>query len=211
MATDTDQLIARLSADARPVQRLRHPIVRAGLWLIGVAIGGALLAARSSHLDAFMERAHDPRQIIELIATLATGILAIVAAFEMSLPDRSRAWALLPMPALALWLATTGLGCLRAWIAGEAADMAESMDCFIIIVGTSIPLGLALTWMLRRAKPLAPAPVAAIGGLGVAAIGAFLLQFFHPFDVTAIDLAFHAAAITIVVGVATWSSRRALA
>ncbi|HKF71361.1 MAG TPA: hypothetical protein VKB68_06405, partial [Stellaceae bacterium] len=54
--------------------------------------------------------------------------------------------------------------------------------------------------VLRRARPLAPVRVAAIGGLGVAAIAAFLLQFFHPFDVTTLDLSVHIVAIAIVIG-----------
>lgn len=211
MSTDesptTDQLIARLTADARPVKRLRHPLVRAALWLACVAAGSAIYVYSASDLAEFAARAQDMRQRIELAATLGTGILAVLAAFELSLPDRSRAWAFLPAPALAVWLATTGLGCLRAWLNGAPTDLAESSECFMILIGTSLPLGLALIWMLRRAKPLAPMPVAAVGGLGVAAIAAFLLQFFHPFDVTIIDLAIHFVAIGIVVAVSAYTSR----
>jgi len=38
-----------------------------------------------------------------------------------------------------------------------------------------------------------------IRALGVAATAAFVLEFFHPFDVTAIDLALHLSAIALVV------------
>jgi hypothetical protein len=66
--------------------------------------------------------------------------------------------------------------------------------------------------LLRRAAPLAPVRVAAVGGLGVAAIAACLLQFFHPFDVTLLDLSVHAVAIAIVIAVASlcarWPDRR---
>jgi hypothetical protein len=63
----------------------------------------------------------------------------------------------------------------------------------------SVPLALGLFWMLRRARPIAPLSVAALGTLGVAASAAFMLQFFHPFDVTVIDLSLHLAAIALVV------------
>ena len=142
---------------------------------------------------------------------LFRSILAVLAAFELSLPDRSRAWAWLPMPALAVWLATTGLGCLKAWIAGTPTDLSESTECFLILVGTSLPLGLILSWMLLKAKPMAPAPVAAMGGLGVAAISAFLLQFFHPFDVTVIDLAINIVAVALVIGASAIAGRKAVA
>jgi hypothetical protein len=62
--------------------------------------------------------------------------------------------------------------------------------------------------MLLRAKPLAPAAVAAMGGLGVAGIAAFLLQFFHPFDVTVIDLAVHAVAVGLVIVVSAVSGQK---
>jgi hypothetical protein len=39
----------------------------------------------------------------------------------------------------------------------------------------------------------------AVGGLGVAALSATALQFYHPFDVTVVDLAVHAIAVLIVV------------
>jgi len=41
--------------------------------------------------------------------------------------------------------------------------------------------------------------VAAMGTLGVAASAACVLEFFHPFDVTVIDLALHLAAVAAVI------------
>jgi len=49
--------------------------------------------------------------------------------------------------------------------------------------------------------------VAAMGGLGAAAIAAFLLQFFHPFEITFLDLGMHAIAVAIVVATASLVSR----
>jgi len=54
---------------------------------------------------------------------------------------------------------------------------------------------------------LAPLPVAAAGGLSVAATAAFTLQFFHPFDVTFMDLAVHLIAVAIVVFAAMGAER----
>ena len=68
-----------------------------------------------------------------------------------------------------------------------------------------MPLGVSLLVLLRRSRPLAPAPVTAVGGLGVAALAAFLLQFFHPFDVTFMDLSVHLFAVGIVVAVSTFA------
>jgi uncharacterized membrane protein len=63
---------------------------------------------------------------------------------------------------------------------------------------------------LSRAAPIDPLPVALLGGLGVAAIAAFLLQFFHPFAVTFVDLGIHLIAILLVVAVTGLLQRRAM-
>ncbi len=62
-----------------------------------------------------------------------------------------------------------------------------------------MPLSVALILMLRRAYSLAPPLTAAMAGLASAAAAATLLNFFHPFDAAATDLAVHAAAVVIVV------------
>jgi hypothetical protein len=84
------------------------------------------------------------------------------------------------------------------------------MDCLIFILATSVVLGAPLLWRLSRASPIEPLPVAVLGGLGTAALAAFLLQFFHPFAVTFIDLAVHLSAIGLVVGATAFLNRRML-
>jgi hypothetical protein len=81
--------------------------------------------------------------------------------------------------------------------------LGESSDCFVFIVGLGLPLSAALLWALRRARPIAPVPVAVLGGLGAASLAAFLLQFFHPFEISFMDLALHAFAVALVVGIVT--------
>lgn len=213
MSGATEQLIERLAAEAEPVNRLRAPTLRAALWLLAVAAVGGSAIAGFSDLDVFARRAQDPKLVIEMIATLATGIAAVLAAFELSLPDRAPAWTVLPLPPLAIWIATSGYSCYRHWIAfgPDGWELGESTHCFRFILSVSVPLGVTLMLLLRQARPLAPVRVAAVGGLGVAAIAACLLQFFHPFDVTAIDLSVHAVAVAMVVAVsslwARWSER----
>jgi hypothetical protein len=207
-------LIERLAAQAEPVRRLRSPPVRAAIWLLAVAAVAAVAIAAFSDLDVFAGRARDPRLVLDMIATLLTGIAAVVAAFELSLPDRAPAWALLPLPPLAAWIATSGYGCYRHWITfgPDGWELGESTHCFRFILAAAVPLGVSLMLMVRRAQPLAPVRVAGVGGLGVAAIAACLLQFFHPFDVTLMDLSVHVVAIAIVIAAASlwarWSENR---
>jgi hypothetical protein len=201
MSSGTDGLIERLAAAAEPVRRLRPPVLRAGLWLAVVTAALTTAIVLFADVGLFARRAGDAKLALELTGTGLTGILAVIAAFQLSLPDRAARWALLPLPALGLWIASSGYSCWRHWISigPQGWEIGESWHCFRFILGVSLPLAASLIVLLRRARPLAPVRVAAMGALGVAAIAAFILQFFHPFDVTFMDLGIHAVAVAIVV------------
>jgi hypothetical protein len=207
-----EELIDRLAADLAPVRRLPPPGLRAALWLLAVAALAAMLVLSFSDLATFARRAAEPKLMVELIATLLTGIFAVIAAFELSVPDGPGWWALLPVPTFLLWLGSSGYSCWRYWIAIGPGGWrtGESADCFVWIVGVSVPLAVGLLIVLRRSRPLAPLRVAVLGGLGVASIAAFLLQFFHPFDVTFMDLGVHVAGVTLVTLIAALAARPAL-
>jgi hypothetical protein len=201
----TDELIESLAGQLQPVRRLRAPLLRALLWLAVVGAVSVLLIMREADLGIFMQRMATPRVAVDCIATGLTAITAIIAAFELSVPGASPWWSALPLPPFLLWLGSSGLGCLANGLSlyGANGFAGESYMCFAFIAGASVPLAAALFWMLRRARPIAPLPVAALGTLGVAATSAFVLQFFHPFDVTVIDLTLHLAAVALVILVGT--------
>lgn len=197
-----DRLIHGLAADLKPVRRLPSPALRALFWLAVVAALAAGLAAFAD-LDAMWQRlTAAPDLWLAVAGSLLTAVLAAIAAFELSLPDAPRAWAALPLPTAVLWVAASGLGCLRVWIAPNThvASLAEARDCLIFIVSLSVPLSALLVTMLRRACPLYPGLTATVAGLAVAAAAATLLNLFHPYDAAATDLAVHATAVAIVIG-----------
>jgi hypothetical protein len=196
-----DRLIGALTADLQPVRPLLSPPLRALAWLALVAALAAALAM-FANLPAMWHRlTATPDIALAVLGSIATAATAALAAFELSLPDRSRAWALLPLPAFALWLSASGLGCLRAYVLSgtHVATMGETRDCLVFIVGLSVPLSAALILMLRRAYSLAPGLTATMAGLASAAAAATLLNFFHPYDAAATDLAVHLVAVGLVV------------
>lgn len=200
----TDDLIARLSADAAPVRPLAPPLRRAAATMLSLAvvIGIAILTFSSGELVPPPGERGPAMLAAALIAMLATGALALVAAFHMAVPGRSRRWMSAPLIPFAAWLMLSGIGCYRnlARTGGAGLEAGHGMDCLVFILGASLLLGPLILWRLSRAAPVDPLPVALMAGLGTAALSAFLLQFFHPFSVTFVDLAIHLIAVLIVVG-----------
>jgi hypothetical protein len=206
MDDSNDQLIGALAANLRPVRPLPPPALRTLLWLMLVAAVAAALATFSDLAVMWHRITATSDMWLAVLGWIATMATAAFAAFELSLPDRSRAWALLPLPAAALWVGASGLGCMRAYVlpGTHVAALGEARDCLLFIIGLSVPLSATLIVMLRRAYSLAPPLTAAMAGLGSAAAAATSLNFFHPFDATATDLAVHAVAVAIVVA-AAWA------
>lgn len=196
-----DRLIDELTGELTPVHRLWSPWVRAGLW-IGLLLAVAAYFSMTTDVAAMLHRLGAAADMwLSVVGSASTAILAGIAVFQLSLPDRSPRWALLPLPGAALWIGASGMGCLRVLIEPATGHIAvaDPNDCFIFIVGMSIPLSIIMILMLRRAYTLRPNLTAIVGGLAVASAAATLLNFVHPFNVTISDLAVHALAITIVV------------
>lgn len=196
-----DRLISNLVEDLTPVRMLGSPARRATAWLgmvaaIGVAIGF------SADLTAVWARLTGATDMwLSFLATCATAVLAALAAFQLSLPDRRPIWALLPLPSFILWLAASGMGCLRSWIIPgvEVIPPDHIKQCFFFIAGFSIPLSTLMIFMLRKGYSLHPNIDAALAGLAVAASAAALLTLVHPYEATAIDLAVHFLTVGLVV------------
>jgi len=207
-----DPLIRDLASGLRPVKPMRSPGLRSLVWLILVAVVAAVLAARSDLAALEVRLAAAPDMWLAVAGSVLTAMCAAIAAFELSVPDRMPAWALLPLPPFVLWVGASGLGCLRGWLipGTHSASLFEAGDCFVFIVGLSVPLGAILFLMLRRGYSLHGELVAATAGLAVAAAAASLLNFFHPFDAAATDLAVHAVAVALIVIAGRALGRRVL-
>jgi hypothetical protein len=200
----TEDMIAGLARDLRPVRRLPGPGALAIRWL---AIAGLVIAA-GTPLVGFRHdlAAHlaDGPAMRQMLTAGATGVLAAVAAFQLSFPDRDPRWALLPLPAFALWLADLGWGCFQEFLSlgPEALRLTPSYGCLRFILGFGVPLSLAIAWLARHAAVLRPGPVAALGGLAAASIASIGLTLTHHLDAAAMVLAWHGLAILATTGLA---------
>jgi hypothetical protein len=191
-----------LAAGLAPVRRLRPPVWRAAAWLgFAASVLALAVALHGGFRHDLAARLALPYEVVQLAASVATGVLAAVAAFHLALPDRSPRWALLPLPALALWVASLGWGCLAdlARVGPEALVLGTSWGCLRFIAGLGLPLTATMLWVLRHAGPVRPVPVALLGGLAAAALCSFGLSLFHHLDAAAMVLAWHGGAMALVV------------
>lgn len=208
--TETPAFIDALVEGAVPVRRLRPPTIRAALWLGLAALVLVLIGIAHGLRSDFAERLQQPPFVIGLFGTLATGILAAIASFRVSLPDASRWWLLLPFPALAVWVSTIGYGCLTDWVSigPDGIRMGEAVRCFATLLMTSVPLSIVLLAMLRYAALLRPTEVSVMGGLGVAAITSFALSLFHDLDATIMILVWNFGSAALIAALGTLFGRR---
>jgi hypothetical protein len=194
-------IILSLTADLKPVRRLPPPGWRALLWLALVAALAFTLAAVADRGAVAGRLTAAPDMWLSAGGSALTMVLAAVAAFQLSLPDRNQRWALLPLPAALLWVGASGAGCLRTWLVlgTHAAVLDDSKDCLVFILALSIPLSVLLLGMLRQGHALRPGLTAAVAGLASASAAATLLVLFHPYDASATDVAVHVFAVALVI------------
>ena len=208
--TATTELIDTLVECATPVRRLRPPLARALVW-VGFAGLLLLLLALGHGLRADLaQRLHEPAFVISLTGALATGLLAAIASFMISLPDRSQGWLLLPVPALAVWFSTIGYGCFTDWVSigPDGIRFGEAVGCFALLLITSLPLSIALMVMLRYAALLRSGTVIMTGGLAVAAIASAALSLLHDHNATAMILVWNLGTVAVITGCAGLFGRR---
>ena len=184
--TETPQFIDALVANATPVRRLRPPLLRALLWLLLALVIIALLAVTHGVRANLLDQLARPTFAVGIAGALATGVLAAIAAFMTSLPDRPRLWALLPVPALLVWMSTIGYDCLTDWVSmgPEGARMGEAIRCFATLLLTSVPLSIVMAVMLRNAAIVTAPSAILCGSIAIAAITSTVLALLHDLDAT---------------------------
>lgn len=210
---DTPHLITRLGHDLAPVRRLRKPLVRALIWLgfAGVLMG--CLALADGLRPDLAIRFRLPAFSLALAGMALTAILGTIAAFMLSLPDRSRLWFLAPLPGLALWLGNVGWQCASGLFAPVVGGMASDdlARCVATLILASLPLSLSLMLLLRHATRLAPMPVALSAALAISAFAAMALTLCHQIDASLLILGWNLGTILILTGAAALIARRSRA
>ncbi len=203
MTDQAEELIAALSADLQPVQRLASPFWRAGIWIgIAVVVNACAVILHGGVRPDLMPLLMRPSYTLLLAATVLTGILAALAVFLISIPGRSRYWAALPIPGVIFWFSAAGYGCISDWVrmGPQGLHLGHSVDCFTWIVAISLPLSLVLYVMVRHAAWIRPGPTLVLGMLSTAAFAATGLSLLHDLDTSLMIMIWHGGAILVLLG-----------
>jgi hypothetical protein len=207
----TERLIEHLAGDAQPVRPLASPGRRLGHWLaIGVpAMAVAVLIARPRPdlAQKFLEAAW----LIEQGAALLTALLAAYAAFSLVVPGRSGRVAWLPAAPFLVWLGTLGIGCLRSWLARDAASLAfePELECLPSIVAVGAVPCLVIYGMVKSCAPLKPGLTLALAALAAAALGNVGHSMTHEQNAGLMVLVWHFGSVAALAGLG-WGLGRLL-
>ena len=174
----TDDLIARLSADLKPVRRTAMQRLLIGALLVsGVVAVLAMLMLLGMRPD--MEVATTTMAYWTKFGyTLALALLGLAATLVLARPEGRTRWP---------WLA--GLGLLAALLVLSIAQLARADDMMPLIMGSSIlraltyipifalPVLLAALLALRRMAPASPTLAGFAAGIMSGATGAWIYSF----------------------------------
>ncbi|CAN5283437.1 hypothetical protein BH09PSE3_BH09PSE3_27400 [soil metagenome] len=201
---DTESLIIGLAANGAPVRRLQPPLVRAAIWLLLAGAVMGILCLSKGLRPGFFSRFSDLQFSINMAASTATGILATISAFLLSVPDRSNRWILLPLPSMAVWLGNIGYQCLAGWVAVPPGSLTveAASSCFSTLALAGAPLSLAMVVMLRHTVAFRPSLTTIAGSVAVSAISASTLAMIHPLDATAMILGWNLGIATMYATIA---------
>ncbi|MBV1707339.1 MAG: DUF1109 family protein [Hyphomicrobiales bacterium] len=206
---ETEDLIGRLSHDLPPVRRLMRPVPRALAWLaLASVLLGALALTEGLRADLLV-RLQGTMFDLEIAGMVLTALGGTLAAFMLSLPDRSRRWLAAPVPGLVLWLASMGAQCASGWVTMAGSDMSQDpvLRCLATLLLASLPLSLSLVLLLRHVRLLAPLPVALSAAASVAAMAALALTLCHAIDASLMILAFNLGTLLVAGSVAAVLAR----
>lgn len=196
----TDDLIASLAAEARPVERLAAPQKRLLGWLAVSVPWIAMVVLVMSPRPDLADKFGDLRWVLEQGAALGTALTAAVAAFCAGVPGRPRWEHFIPVPFFGLWIGLLGFGCLQTWLEAGLAGLTLQFDwiCFPGIVLVGFVPAIAMAVMLRRGAPLAPVLSTALGALAAAGLANVGLRLFHPQDASLMVLVWQVGTVVIL-------------
>jgi hypothetical protein len=171
----TDDLIRALAADPKPRTSLQHLLV--GGLLAGAGVATALFLWRVKLRPDFGTMVYQPIFLLKFLVTLSLAAAAIGLAWRLLRPGAGQGpWALALLVAPALLIIGIGYELMlydpAVW--GRRLVGQNSMFCMRMIPFLSVPILLALLFVMRQGAPTRPMFAGAVAGLIAGGLGAAL-------------------------------------
>ncbi|QLG95418.1 DUF1109 domain-containing protein [Pseudomonas yamanorum] len=201
---NTDELIAALIADLKPVRRLRPPAWRLVGWLaMSIPVTALLVATMRTRPDLAVKLS-DPVFMTEQLASLATVLIAGWSALVAGVPGEARwkMWA--PVAPLALWIASLGHQCWDEWVRLGINGMVFHPDfmCVPAIAMISAVPSLSMVLAIRRGARVRTSTAVLWGSLAAAALANVGLRMFHTEDAALMVIVWQFGSVLLLMALA---------
>jgi hypothetical protein len=144
--------------------------------------------------------------LFEIGLAVLLGVVAIAAAFDMSIPARRfRGGAVLAVGGV-LWLVASIATIILS--PRPIGHLGDGPYCYSFMLLASLPMILLLLVGLRRTRAVRPERTLAVSGLGIAFMAAGLLGFCHPPTGNMADFLLHLAAAGSIVALTMLGGKR---
>jgi len=172
---NSNDLIKKLSDDAKPISRLDSPLIRCLKWLalsiFVISISWSLTSIR----DDIALQMEGARFFLESSVLLLLAVSSSLSAFILSIPrtDMSRISRYFPILPLSLWALLVG----GALLTSSMNQWSAGMPCATEISILSLSSFGIIVWMLRKAAPTNLVATSGLAIMASTAIAAFALNF----------------------------------
>src|SRR5258706_6326442 len=206
---NTEELIAVLAADLKPVRRLLPPVWRLIGWLaVSLPVAALIVVAMRLRPD-IDAKLTDPVFLTQELASLATALMAGWAALVTCVPGAAR-WKLwIPVTPLTLWMATLGRQCWDEWVSLGLSGMEFHSDlmCVPAIAMTGAVPALAIVLAIRRGARLYTPYAVLWGSLAAAALANVALRLFHPENAALMVIVWQFGSVLLFMAILTLCRR----
>jgi len=207
----TNELIATLASNMRPLPRVRPRLAMAVLAGGALALG-MLAIVLGSPLDP-VEARGIAASAVKLAYPLAVGMIAVAAALAAGRPGAriDRRLSLLALPLL--MVAIAAIADLTAAPPADRDDLlfgTTYVFCITAVTLTSVPAFLALNWAFRSLAPTRPALAGFLIGLGAGGAAAAAYALYCPELSPAFLLAAYTPAMLVPALIGAAMGRRLL-
>ena len=215
---NTERLIETLAHQVTPAPPLASPWARSMVWLLAALVYFGVLLLTMTPIPEIGATARDGLFWFQQLAAVSTAATAAAAAFALTVPGYSRASLRLAIIVALLWVVSVSVRAIQEWARTDINLVAPGeLACVVLIAfGGSVPT-FAMTHLLRSGAPLAPRLTTGLAMLAASSLASIVACVTHPHPSDAVTLAWHGAAILVLVAIAsaagpvvlTWKMRRA--